>query len=155
MEQDYARVQAMHPRNEYTSGHHEIRKTADLFVCFSDSVTPNPATIAIQVIIGVVDSEERAILACYSHARKVLNQRAWNNLQGPYSYAPYEWFMEVPGYDEYIGHHKVRFGFRKAGLIEVVEPLQENVGSSNKHDDEKIKSVDPDFVKSESPTLGT
>jgi len=154
MEQAYARVQVKHPWNEDTSGLHEIRKTADLFVCFSDSVTPSPATIAIQVIIGVVDSEERAILACYSHARRVLNPQAWNNLQGPYSYAPYEWFMEAPGYDEYIGHHRIRFGFRRAGLIEVVEPLQENGGSSNKPGDEKTRSIDPSFAKAEHPNLG-
>lgn len=119
VEADHTRVRMLMPFNPQTCGVDTIEKTGDRLVCFSNTITPNPGTIALQNIIGIVEGEEAAIRACYAHARAILTPAAWSTLRGPFSYAPYEWYVETDGFDTAVGPHVIRIGFRRAAQIQV------------------------------------
>jgi hypothetical protein len=125
----------MLPFDPNAVGRDIIKKKSDVFVCFSDTVTPGPtgiinasSRIALQVIIGVVQGEENAIRACYRHARDTLTPADFNRLAGPYAFQPYDWFMLVTGFDYTVGPHMIRIGFRRASEIRI-EPAGESAGS--------------------------
>lgn len=115
---DHTRIRGLVQHTPSTLGHDIIKKVSDLFVLFVDTV-PAGGQIALQTIIGVIHDEEAAIRACYRHARDMLPNDVYANLAIPLSNAPYEWFLSVNGFDNNVGHHLIRIGFRRASEIRV------------------------------------
>lgn len=131
---DQDRIRAILPFNANAVGRDIIKKKGDVFLCFSDTVTPGltgtvygGSRIALQVIIGVIQGEENAIRACYRHARDTLTPTDYSRMAGPYSFQPYDWFMLVTGFDHNVGPHMIRVGFRRACQLEI-EPAGGKTG---------------------------